>query len=158
MTAYLIIKWLHILSATILFGTGIGIAFFKWITDRSQDVRSIRIVSERTVLADWIFTTPAVILQPITGLVLAYLVGYPMLSGWIFYSICLYILAGLCWLPVVWLQIRMRNLAQAADDADAQLPPQYWRYARIWFWLGIPAFSALIAIYWLMVAKPVISF
>jgi uncharacterized membrane protein len=157
MTAYLIIKWLHILSATILFGTGIGIAFFKWITDRSQDVRAIRIVSERTVLADWIFTTPAVILQPATGLGLAYLIGFPILSGWILYSICLYIFAGLCWLPVVWLQIRMRDLARAADHAGTQLPQQYWRYARIWFCLGIPAFSALMIVYWLMVAKPVIS-
>ena len=156
MNVYLILKWLHILSSTILFGTGIGIAFFKWITDRSGDVRAIRIVSERTVLADWLFTTPAVILQPITGFGLVYLAGYPMLTGWIFYSFCLYILAGCCWLPVVWLQIRMREIARTADDKNTPLPQQYWTYARIWFWLGIPAFGALILVYWLMVFKPVL--
>lgn len=156
MNEYLIIKWLHILSATVLFGTGIGIAFFKWITDRSGDTRAIRIVSERTVLADWLFTTPAGILQPITGFGLAYLAGYPVLTGWIFYASCLYLFAGCCWLPVVWLQLRMRDIARTADHANTQLPQQYWVLARIWFWLGIPAFSALVAVYWLMLFKPVI--
>lgn len=154
MNAYLILKWLHILSATILFGTGIGIAFFKWITDRSGDVRAIRIVAEQTVLADWLFTTPAVILQPISGLGLAYLAGYPLLTGWIFYAFCLYLFAGCCWLPVVWLQIRMREIARAADNKNTQLPQQYWMHARTWFWLGIPAFGALIIVYCLMVFKP----
>jgi uncharacterized membrane protein len=154
MSLYLTIKWLHILSATVLFGTGIGIAFFKWITDRSGDTRAIRIVTERTVLADWIFTTPAVILQPVTGLGLMYLVGYPLSTGWIFYTVCLYIFAGLCWVPVVWLQIRMRDMARISDSANQPLPQQYWKCARIWFWLGVPAFSALVAVYWLMVFKP----
>jgi uncharacterized membrane protein len=156
MSVYLVIKWLHILSATVLFGTGIGIAFFKWMTDRSGDVRAIRIVNERTVLADWIFTTPAIILQPATGLGLAYLAGYPILTGWIFYTFCLYLFAACCWLPVVWLQIRMRAMARSADEKNIQLPQQYWTYARIWFWLGIPAFFALVIVYWLMVFKPVI--
>lgn len=156
MSIYLIVKWLHILSATILFGTGIGIAFFKWITDRSGDVRAIRISAERTVLADWIFTTPAVIVQPVSGLAMAQLAGYPVVTGWLSYSICLYAVAGCCWLPVLWLQMRMRALARLADDACAPLPPLYWAYARSWFWLGVPAFLALLAVYWLMVAKPVI--
>ena len=108
MSVYLFVKWLHILSATILFGTGIGIAFFKWITDRSGDVRAIRISAERTVLADWIFTTPAVIVQPLSGLAMAHLAGYSILTGWISYSIFLYAVAGCCWLPVLWLQMRMR--------------------------------------------------
>ena len=154
MNEYLLIKWLHILSATVLFGTGIGIAFFKWITDRSGDIRAIRIMSERTVLADWLFTTPAVILQPITGLGLVYLAGYPMFTGWILYAICLYLFAGCCWLPVLWLQIRMREMARIADDSNTSLPQQYWVHARIWFWLGVPAFIALIVVYWLMVFKP----
>lgn len=154
MSAYLAIKWLHILSGTVLFGTGIGIAFFKWITDRSGDIRAIRIVAERTVLADWVFTTPAVILQPITGLGLAYIAGYPILAGWVLYSLCLYVLAGCCWIPVVWLQIRMRDLARMADTGNTQLPTQYWRHAKTWFWLGVPAFCALVVIYWLMVFKP----
>jgi uncharacterized membrane protein len=156
LSIYLVVKWLHILSATILFGTGIGIAFSKWITDRSGDVRAIRISAERTVLADWIFTTPAVIVQPLSGLAMAQLVGYPVISGWVSYSICLYAFAACCWLPVLWLQMRMRALARSADDASASLPPLYWAYARTWFWLGVPAFLALLAIYWLMVAKPVI--
>ena len=153
MNVYFILKWLHILSATILFGTGIGIAFFKWMTDRSGDVRAIRIVTERTVLADWLFTTPAVILQPITGFGLVYLAGYPII-GWVFYAFCLYLLAGCCWLPVVWLQIRMRQIARVADDKGTPLPSQYWWYARIWFWLGVPAFCSLVIVYWLMVFKP----
>jgi uncharacterized membrane protein len=151
---YLIIKWLHVISATILFGTGIGIAFFKWITDNSGDIRAIRIVTERTVLADWIFTTPAVIVQPLTGIGLAYVAGYPIMSGWIIYSILLYLLAGSCWVPVVWLQIRMCQMARQADRENTPLPALYWRYRKIWFWLGLPAFSALLVVFWLMVAKP----
>lgn len=156
MNTYLLIKWLHILSATILFGTGIGIAYFKWITDRSGDVRAIRLCAERTVLADWVFTTPAVIVQPLSGLAMAHLAGYPLMHGWAAYSLALYALAGCCWLPVVWLQLRMRTLAQGADNAGAPLPAQYWAYARTWFWLGVPAFVALLVVYWLMVAKPLV--
>jgi uncharacterized membrane protein len=156
LSIYLVIKWLHILSATILFGTGIGIAFFKWMTDRSGDVRAIRISSERTVLADWIFTTPAVIAQPVSGLAMAHLAAYPVATGWVAYSIFLYAVAGCCWLPVVWLQMRMRALARLADEAGAPLPALYWSYARTWFWLGVPAFLALLAVYWLMVAKPIL--
>lgn len=153
MSVYLLIKWLHILSSTILFGTGIGIAFFKWITDRSGDVRAIRLSNERTVLADWLFTTPAVIVQPVSGLALALLAGYPVMTGWVAWSLALYAVAGACWLPVVWLQLRMRGLARVADDTGAPLPSLYWRHARTWFWLGVPAFVALLGVYWLMVAK-----
>jgi uncharacterized membrane protein len=156
MSLYLFVKWLHIVSATILFGTGIGIAFFKWITDRSGDVRAIRLTSERTVLADWLFTTPAVMVQPLSGVALAHLAGYPVMSGWLAWSLCLYALAGACWLPVVWLQLRMRALARMADDAGLPLPALYWRHARTWFWLGVPAFAALLGVYWLMVAKQVL--
>jgi len=113
-----------------------------------------RIVTERTVLADWIFTTPAVVLQPVTGLALLHLTGYPAGSPWILWSIALYILAGACWLPVVWLQLRMRALAREADARGTALPARFWRAARIWSWLGVPAFSALVAVYWLMIARP----
>src|ERR1035437_10196324 len=133
MNIFLALKWIHILSATVLFGTGIGIAFFKWITDRSKDVRAIRIVNERTVLADWVFTTPAVILQPITGFGLVFHGGYTMNAGWMIYATCLYLFAGCCWLPVVWLQIRMREMSRAADKENAPLPQRYWAHARIWF-------------------------
>jgi uncharacterized membrane protein len=145
---------MHILSGTIIFGTGIGIAYFKWTTDRTRDVRAIRIASERTVMADWIFTTPAVVFQPVSGIAVMHLVGYPLTTPWILVSLFLYILAGACWLPVVWLQIRMRDLSRTADQAGSVLPENYWRLNRIWFALGVPAFSALVAVYWLMVAKP----
>src|SRR5450830_1591896 len=131
MSLYLLIKYLHILSATILFGTGIGIAFFKWMTDRSRDVRAICIVNERTVTADWLFTTPAVIVQPVTGLALVYMAGFPLTSTWVLYSLVLYLLAGCCWLPVVALQIKMRELARVADETETALPAAYWRQARI---------------------------
>lgn len=153
MNTYLLLKTLHIISSTILFGTGIGIAFYKWVNDRSGDVHAIRRASELTVFADWVFTTPAVIIQPLSGFALVAMAGYPLDSPWIIQSTMLYLFAGACWLPVVWLQIRMRTLARAADAASMPLPQAYWTYARIWFWLGVPAFAALIAVYWLMVSK-----
>jgi uncharacterized membrane protein len=156
MNTYLIIKWLHILSSTILFGTGIGIAFFKWTVDRSGNVKAIRIVNERTVFADWVFTTPAVLVQPLSGAMLVYLGGYPLNTGWIVLAVLLYVFAGCCWLPVVWLQLQMRTLARQADDTGTDLPPHYQRLAQIWFRLGLPAFSSLVIVYWLMVAKPAI--
>ena len=156
MNTYLLLKWLHVLSSTILFGTGIGIAFFKWSTDRSRDVRAIRLVNERTVLADWIFTTPAVIIQPITGIGLIYVGGYPWNSGWILLATVLYLVAGACWLPVVWLQLQMRTMSIQADVEQVPLPRQYWHYAKIWFWLGIPAFAAIVVVYLLMVLKPML--
>lgn len=156
MTIYFALKWLHVLSSTVLFGTGMGIAFFKWITDRSDDVRAIRIINERTVWADWIFTTPAVILQPITGLGLVYVAGYPLFSVWIVWSTTLYLIAGACWLPVLWLQIKMRDIARKSDAENTPLPIEYWQLARTWFWLGVPAFGALLMVFWLMIVKPVI--
>lgn len=155
MNTYWLLKTLHVLSSTILFGTGIGIAFYKWHTDRTGDVHAIRLSSERTVLADWIFTAPAVVIQPLSGYALMLMAGYSLQIPWIACSVVLYLLAGACWLPVVWLQIRMRDLARIADNVGTPLPPAYWAYARTWFWLGVPAFVALVAVYWLMVSKVV---
>jgi len=152
--AYFWIKTLHVLSATVLFGTGLGIAFFKWATDRSGHVPAIRVVAERVVLADWIFTTPAIVLQAVTGVALARIAGFPLSSGWVLYAVGLYVVAGACWLPVVWLQMRMRDLARAAERANVPLDGLYWRYARLWFWLGVPAFAAVVVIFALMVWKP----
>ena len=154
MSLYLLLKTLHILSATVLFGTGLGIAYFKWTTDRSGDVRAIRVVSERVVIADWLFTTPAIIVQPITGIALATEAGYPLFQGWIGLSLLLYLAAGACWIPVVWLQYRMRDLARASDAAGVALDQRYRDCARLWFRLGVPAFAALIVVFWLMVARP----
>lgn len=152
---YMIVKWLHVLSSTILFGTGIGTAFFMLMTSLTRDVRAIAVVSRFVVLADWLFTTPAVIVQPLTGFYLIYLAKYSMASPWIMWSIALYLLAGLCWMPVVWLQMHMRRMAErAAADGDP-LPQRYWRFLAIWVALGIPAFVALVVAFYLMVVKPV---
>lgn len=154
MTAYLPLKAVHIVSSTILFGTGLGTAFFKWIVDRSGNVAAIRVVSERVVLADWLFTSPAIVIQAVTGIALARLMGFPITHGWVAYAVALYCVAGVCWLPVVWLQMRMRDLAHDSDCGGRPLPCAYWTYARIWFWLGVPAFLSLLVVFWLMVAKP----
>jgi uncharacterized membrane protein len=152
--AYLWIKVLHVVSATVLFGTGLGIAFFKVTADGSGNVKAMRVVGERVVWADWLFTTPAIVVQAVTGVVLARIAGFPLLSGWVLAAIVLYGLAGACWLPVVWLQIRMRDLARAAEQTETSVGERYWRYARLWFWLGVPAFAAVLAVFALMVLKP----
>lgn len=149
---YGLIKTLHILSATILFGTGLGTAYFMWSANRTRDAHIIASVARHVVRADWLFTTPTVILQPLTGVWLVLAAGYPW-SGWVSVSLGLYALAGLCWLPVVWLQIRMRDTAKLAALHDQPLPATYWRDARIWFWLGVPAFSAITGVFFLMVSK-----
>ena len=150
---YLSLKYLHILSMVLLFGTGLGSAFYKWMADRSGNLAHIAVVNRHVVLADWIFTTPTVIFQPLSGWWMVYLLGLPLATPWIALSLGLYVFAGLCWLPVVWLQIRMRNLADAALMAQTPLPAEYWRYARVWFWLGVPAFVAMVGVVFLMVFK-----
>ena len=154
MTAYLLLKVIHIVSSTVLFGTGLGTAFFKWTVDRSGNISAIRIVSERVVLADWLFTTPAIVVQPVTGVMLANRMGYSVDHGWLLYAICLYGIAGVCWIPVVGLQISMRNLARSAERDGMPLDAKYWRLARQWFWLGVPAFTSVVIVFWLMVWKP----
>jgi uncharacterized membrane protein len=151
---YIVVKWLHIVSSTILFGTGIGSAFYMLFISLTKDVRAIAVVSRYVVRADWIFTSPTVLIQPLTGFYLVYLAGYQLTSRWIFWSIILYLLAGACWLPVVWIQIKMRNMAEAAARNDLTLPRQYWHYLSVWTLLGIPAFLALIIVFYLMVSKP----
>ena len=151
---YLIVKWLHVLSSTLLFGTGLGSAFYMFFTNRSRNVSAIAIVTRRVVWADWLFTTPTAILQPATGFYLAHLAGMPLSSTWLAGSIVLFVLAGACWLPVVWIQIRMATLAQDAAQNGAALPPLFWRYHAVWTALGIPAFIAFIGIFFLMVVKP----
>ncbi len=151
---YLIIKWLHIVSSTLLFGTGIGSAFYMLFSSLSRDVRAIAVVSRHVVRADWLFTATTVVFQPLSGFYMIHLAGYPLTSAWIVWSIALYLVAGACWLPVVWLQIRMRDMAQASARDNLALPALYWRYLRIWTALGIPAFVALVIVFYLMTAKP----
>lgn len=153
--SYLSLKYIHILSMVLLFGTGLGSAFYKWMADRSKNLAHISVTNRHVVLADWLFTTPTIIIQPISGLWMAGLANIPLTSTWIFVSIALYGLAGACWIPVVWLQIRMKKIAEQALDANESLPEIYWKYAKAWFWLGIPAFASMIIIVLMMVFKPV---
>lgn len=150
---YSILKTLHILSMVLLFGTGLGSAFYKWMADRSGNVAHIAVTNRHVVLADWIFTTPTVIFQPLSGLWLAHLLGLPVSTPWIAIALILYVVAGMCWLPVVWLQIRMRNIADISVAQSRELPAQYWQMARCWFWLGVPAFISMVLVVALMVFK-----
>jgi uncharacterized membrane protein len=151
---YLGLRTLHILSATILFGTGLGTAFFMAMAHRGGDPRSIATVARIVVIADFRFTAPAAVVQPASGIALAWLGGIDPLASWLVAAYLLYALAGACWLPVLRLQIRIRDLARDAVAADRPLPPAYRRCMAIWFALGWPAFLAFLAIFWLMVAKP----
>jgi uncharacterized membrane protein len=150
---YLTLKTLHLLSMVLLFGTGLGSAFYKWMADRSGDVAHIAVTNRHVVLADWIFTTPTVIFQPVSGLWMVYLLDLPLTTPWIAASLILFVLAGICWLPVVWLQIRMRDIAADAAAQRKPLPAIYWRMAGWWFWLGVPAFTSMVLVVALMVLK-----
>ena len=151
---YLLVKYIHVMSSTLLFGTGLGSAFYMFFTNRSRNVQAIAVVTRRVVWADWLFTTPTAIIQPATGLYLVHLAGMPLSATWIAWSLALFVFAGACWLPVVWLQIRMAAIAERAAADATPLPPRFWRYHRIWTALGFPAFFAFIVIFYLMVAKP----
>lgn len=154
MTSYDVAKTVHILSATVLFGTGLGTAWFMWRAHLSGDIAAIAATARTVVLADWLFTLPAVVIQPLSGLWLIQIVGYAVVESWLLWTYLLYIVVGAFWIPVVWLQIRMRDIAHAARIDGDPLPAAYYRYARIWFLLGWPAFMAVIVIVYLMVAKP----
>jgi uncharacterized membrane protein len=151
---YLIVKWAHILSSTVLFGTGLGSAFYMFFTSLTRDARATAVVVRYVVIADWAFTTPTIIIQPLTGFYLIHIAGFPLGSRWIVWSILLYLLAGAAWLPVVWMQIRMREMAQQAARAGEALPQKYWSYLKLWVALGVVAFLSLVVVFYLMVAKP----
>ena len=145
----------HVIGAAVLLGTGAGIAFFMVVSHQSKDPALISHVAGIVVLADAVFTATAVVLQPVTGVLLARSAGWPVFEGWVGLSLALYVFVGAFWLPVVVMQLRMRNLARAARDAGAPLPPAYFRLYRLWFAFGFPAFGAVLAIVWLMLTKPV---
>lgn len=155
MSSYLLLKWLHILSSTILFGTGLGIAFFQWMTWRTGDLAAIARVTRLTVLADFVFTTPAVIAQLLTGFALLHLLSLPWSTPWVTAALALYGLTGACWIPVVFIQIRLARMAAVAHARQQALPPEFARQMWIWFILGWPAFLSVLGIFWLMVRKPV---
>jgi len=152
---YVLVEWLHILSSTFLFGTGIGTAFYMLCASLSRDPRIVYTVVRYVVIADWLFTAPSALVQPVSGYYLAHLAGFPLSSRWILWSTALYMLAGACWLPVVWMQIRMRKMARSTLESGNELPALYWCYFRVWILLGIPAFLALVVVFYLMAAKPV---
>ncbi len=147
----------HVIGAAVLFGTGAGIAFFMVMAHRTRDPRLVAHVAGTVVVADLVFTATAVILQPITGYLLARVVGWPLAEGWILLSLALYVVTGLFWLPVVFIQIKMRDLATSAARSGELLPPLYFRFYSIWFASGFPAFFAVLGIFWLMLARPAIS-
>lgn len=149
-----ILRLLHVVGATVLFGTGAGIAFFMVMAHRTKNPALIAHVASTVVVADTLFTATAVILQPITGYLLAREVGWSLAEGWIVLSLLLYVLTGLFWLPVVAIQLRLRDLARAAAANGEALPPAYFRLYRVWFVCGFPAFFAVIGILWLMLVKP----
>ena len=149
-----ILKWAHIVSSTVLFGTGLGTAFHGLASNMRGDLRGIVVANKNVVLADWIFTSPAVVVQPLTGVLLALEEGFPLDTPWLLASVGLYVFVGCCWLPVVWLQMPMARIAEECLASGAPLPTVYRRYFRWWFALGWPAFIAMLAIFWLMVAKP----
>ena len=146
----------HVIGAAVLLGTGAGIAFFMVVSHRSKDPALIAHVAGIVVLADTVFTATAAVLQPITGVLLARSAGWPIFEGWVGLSLALYVVVGAFWLPVVAMQVRMRNLARSARDEGAPLPPAYHRLYRLWFAFGFPAFGAVLAIVWLMLTKPAI--
>jgi uncharacterized membrane protein len=152
----LVLRWLHIIGATVLLGTGAGIAFFMVMAHRTRDPHLIAHTAGIVVIADWLFTATAVLAQPVTGLFLARELGWPLSESWIVTSIALYLLVGAFWLPVVWIQHRLRDLAREAAACGARLPAAYDRLFAIWFACGFPAFAAVLTILWLMVARPVL--
>lgn len=149
-----VLRWAHVIGAAVLLGTGAGIAFFMVMADRTGDPRAIAHVASTVVVADFLFTATAIIAQPVTGVLLARALGWPLGEGWIVLSVALYVATGVFWLPVVWMQMRMRDLARRAVRDGAPLPAAYHRLFRLWFAFGFPAFAAVLAIVLLMLSRP----
>jgi uncharacterized membrane protein len=154
MSDYVFVKWLHILSSTFLFGTGIGSAFYLLLASLQRDPRVIASVARYVVIADWLFTATTVVFQPLSGWYMVQVAGMPVSARWLAWSIALYAVAVACWLPVVWIQMRLRDLAASAARAGEALPQAYSRWLRVWIALGVPAFFAFVAVFYLMTAKP----
>lgn len=150
----LVVKYLHVLSSTFLFGTGVGTAFYLLMVSRQRDARVIAAVARYVVIADWIFTATTIVFQPISGFYLACRMGYSLTTPWLYWSIVLFVVAALCWLPVLWLQVRLRDLAIAAAAEGTEVPVRYAGYLGYWAALGVPALISFLVIFYLMVARP----
>ena len=154
MNLYPLIKTLHVVSSVLLVGTGFGSAFYLFFANCSGSLEAQAVVGRLVKRADFWFTTPAVIVQPISGFWMANEAGWPLSTPWLLMGFALYLVAGACWLPVVWLQIRMSAIADESLRDGRPLSAVYWRYAKLWERLGYPAFAAMLAVFYLMVAKP----
>jgi len=152
-----VLRWAHIIGATVLLGTGAGIAFFMVMAHRTRDPQLIAHTASIVVIADWVFTASAVIAQPVTGVLLARAIGWPLTEGWLVASVGLYVFTGLFWLPVIWIQRQLRDIARQSVRSGTSLPDRYYRLYRLWFACGFPAFFAVLAIVWLMVSRPIIG-
>lgn len=157
MTLYFVLRFLHLVGAAVMLGTGAGIAFFLVLAHRRGDPAAIAAVARIVVIADFVFTATAVVLQPLTGAALALHSGYSLGEGWIVLSLLLYLVAGAFWLPVVGMQMRIRDIAAAAARSGEVLPSSYYQLIRTWIAFGFPAFGAVLAIFWLMIARPDIA-
>lgn len=155
---YFWLKLIHIISSTLLFGTGIGTACTLIFAHRTGDVRIIASNARYVVLADWVFTASSGFVQPVTGLLMVYLAGFPLNGFWLWGAIVGYLIAAFCWFPVVYLQIKIRDFAVYAQATNTELPPIYFRYFKYWFYLGFPAFSSLVGVFYLMTFKPMSLF
>ena len=154
---YFVLKFLHLIGASVLLGTGAGIAFFMLLAHMTKNAATVAAVARIVVIADFLFTATAVVAQPLTGIALAWLTGYSLWEGWIVLSIALYLITGLFWLPVVRMQMEMRSLASAAAASASPLPLRYHQLFRLWFAFGFPAFAAVLGIFWLMITRPTIE-
>jgi uncharacterized membrane protein len=154
--SYLFLKWLHLVGASVLFGTGMGIAFFAWfgyrMALRDGNVGLLQGVLRLTVIADTVFTATAALLQPLTGLALWKMQGGHWPDRWLGWVFGFYLLVGACWLPVVALQVRLRNAAMAVRTVE-ELGPAFHARFRAWFILGWPAFAGVLVLFALMLGR-----
>jgi len=151
---YELVKTIHILSSTVLFGTGLGTAFHMYATHLRGDVKAIAATARNVVLADWLFTSTSGVIQPATGIAMIIMAGFSPWSSWLILTYILYVIAFVCWVPVVFLQMRVAKTAESCAASLSPLPAAYFRDMRLWFWLGWPAFLGLIGVFYLMTAKP----
>ncbi|MGJ4801789.1 DUF2269 family protein [Luteimonas sp. SDU82] len=151
----ILVKYLHVLSSTLLFGTGIGTAFYLFFVSWTRDAKVVAAVARLVVTADWIFTATTIVFQPLSGFYLAHRMGIPWATPWVFWSTVLFVIAALCWLPVVWLQIRLRDIAVEAAATGSELPPRYAAHLGAWAALGVPALISFLAIFYMMVSRQV---
>ena len=154
MDSYALVKTAHILSAMVLFGTGLGIAFYFWMGGRGEDDKAAMFAARATVTADYVFTLTAVIAQPLTGAWLVWRGGFDPFDRWLVLTYVLYLLAGACWIPVVFIQVRIRDMLRLKVNGEPFDASAYKRLRAWWFALGWPAFLALVIVVHLMVTKP----